>query len=110
MPPSKDCRWFLQPLNEQTNEIIARMLNQQSGSAEIQQLPTDNGSTVNVWECSYSLVDALLRSRRGKNGPKFKILNCSGAQRTLRYCPWLMKHKPKIRVHPKPAEIGKKVI
>lgn len=89
----RNCRWFLQPLNDHTNEAIARALAEKAEITEISQCPTNDGNTIMVWECPFEVVNAFVRSTG--QGMKFHIFNCAGRQRVIRKCDWFTDKKRK---------------
>lgn len=87
----KNYRWFLQPLNDHTNEAIARALIEKAAIVEISQWPTIDDRSVMVWECPFEVINAFVRSKG--QGIKFNIYNCSDRQKVIRKCDWLTKKK-----------------
>ena len=58
---SNQCyEWFVEPMNAKTNESIARELPEENLRREVS---CNDGVTRTLWECSFSLVKFLWKSR-----------------------------------------------
>lgn len=61
---NKEYRWYVEPLDAHTNEVVAREV----GAERLHLgLPDEDGIPRNVWECQWPLVNILRRSRKQLN-------------------------------------------
>ena len=101
----KETRWFLQPLNAFTNEVIASMIGSDPGSV-LDKKNTTEEKVVQVWEVSYSDISMLERTKKTNSGwdLQFSIYASTGVSKRISPKPFLNDLKRKRSQEKKKAE------
>jgi len=80
----RDYKWFVEPLDSHTNGVISNEVPEENFSHGV---ICEDGKPHNLWECSFQVVSALMRSQRNLN-LQFKIFNREGKGK-IRECTFL---------------------
>ena len=82
-------RWFVKPLNKETNETISNFLD--GDPSLCQQRKDAKGKSHNVWECTPEQI----RMFESNAALKFRTMNNQGRDRPLRNFPFKFLQKTK---------------
>ncbi len=85
--------WFVEPLNSNTNEVVARQLAENNFCSEI---VCADGKRHNLWTCSNQFVISLVESEKSFN-LHFKIWGKQGRHGKIRDKTFLFSKKQKKR-------------
>jgi hypothetical protein len=77
--------WYVEPLNKQTNDVLASTLEEISF---YENIICADGLPHNLWQCPVAFISCLKQSSAGVPSIKFRVFNCKGNGR-IRECTFL---------------------
>ncbi len=77
--------WFVEPLNKETNDLLASALEETSFCENIF---CEDGHLHNLWQCTAPLISYLKGSRRRISSIRFRVFSRKG-QGEIRECTFL---------------------
>lgn len=86
----REYEWFLEPLDSNTNEIVARVLPDENFSENV---ICGDGKEHKLWACDWAFV-FIMKESKGALGAKFRIFNRCG-RGPIRECKFLYQGKRK---------------
>jgi hypothetical protein len=86
--------WFIEALDDHTNEVIGKALQEAAEESLVRITPTDKRQR-KAWRCSFDFLSSLEKSQAAL-GLKFKVYNQMGNGQ-IRPCPAFLR-KPRQRI------------
>lgn len=83
MAKKKECTWFVEPLDANTNRIIAQELEEETEERKNRNLICQDGKKHNLWQCSFQLIQRLVLSQQTL-GLKFRVYSKQGKYGKIR--------------------------
>jgi len=75
---TREYTWYVEPLDTQTNEVIAREAQSHGLMEERELRPEGSKNPLNMWRCQHLFIERLERSKK-QLGIRFKIYNREGS-------------------------------